>query len=128
MLTRRFVLALFAAVLATAIAVPATHAGAPLTRLNRLTFQSPVSLPGVVLTPGTYVFESGPVNTHPDIVRVTSQDHQKIFYQGFTGRLSRPARMPSKEVISLGEAPAGAPVPIAAWYPLGTNIGHQFRY
>jgi hypothetical protein len=130
MLTRRFVLAVFYALLVTAVAVPAvTHAGGAVPWGNRLTFNSPVALPGhIVLVPGTYMFEAGPLSMHPDIVRVTSADNQKVFYQGFTGRVRRPADVAINESVSLGEARVGAPVPIAVWYPLGSNIGHQFRY
>ena len=130
MLTRRFVLAVFYALLVTAVvSPPVTHAGGPLTRADRLTFNSVVALPGrVILAPGTYMFEAGMLGLHPDIVRVTSTDYQKVFYQGFTVRVVRPAGLGPKEAIALAEAPVGAPVPIAAWYPLDSNIGHQFRY
>ena len=130
MLTRRFVLAVFFALLVAAVAAPlVTHAGGPVTRGDRLTFNGVVALPGrVILPPGTYMFEAGAVNMHRDIVRVTSTDYQKVFYQGFTIPVVRPAGLGPKESVALGEAPVGAPVPIAVWYPIDSNIGHQFRY
>jgi hypothetical protein len=128
MITRRIVLVAFVVALAVAFTVPSTHAGIALTRVNQLTFNAPVSLPGVVLLPGRYAFETGPVGTHPDIVRVTSADYQKLYFLGFTQRIPRPGGMGPGEVLALGEAPAGAPTPIRAWFPIGSKTGHEFLY
>jgi hypothetical protein len=49
---------------------------------NNLTFSTAVMLPGVTLTAGTYVFEAGPGGANPNIVRVMSQNRQKLFYLG----------------------------------------------
>jgi hypothetical protein len=96
-------------------------------KINRLTLGTPVRLPGVVLLPGEYAFESGARGTHPGIVRVTSADNQKVYYQGFTQAVQRP--WDDREmVLAFGEAPVGAPKPIAAWFPLGSRIGHRFIY
>ena len=62
----------------------------PLTMTNNLTFSKAVALPGVTLAAGTYVFESGPGGTNPNIVRVLSQNRQKQFYLGFTVPQIRP--------------------------------------
>jgi hypothetical protein len=86
-----------------------------------------VSLPGVTLAAGTYVFESGPGNTHPDIVRVLSQNRQTQFYLGITIPKERPRGAPPS-ILTLGEAPAGAAAPILIWYPVGTTTGHEFMY
>ena len=54
---------LIAVVLAMAALLPAssTLASPPLTRINNVTFSSPVRLPGnTLLTPGKYTFEAGP--------------------------------------------------------------------
>lgn len=126
MFNHRIVLTVSLMVLVALTTVPSTQAGATLTKVNRVTFSSPVSLPGVVLLPGTYMFESGPVSTHPDIVRVTSADYRELLYVGFTRRIARPAGVARNEVVSLGEALIGAPVPITAWYPIGSNMGHGF--
>ena len=128
MLTRRLVLTAVVVAATAAIAASSTHAGSMLTRVNRLTFSAPVALPGVVLAPGTYAFESGPLGTNPAIVRVTSADHRRLLYQGFTISVRRPMTMERSEVLQLGEAPKGSPQPIAAWYPIGNNTGHRFIY
>lgn len=128
MTTRRIVLTGLVVVLAVVFSAPSMHAGVALTRVNQLTFNAPVALPGVVLLPGRYAFETGPIGTHPDIVRVTSADYQKLYFVGFTQRIPRPAAMGPGEVLALGEAPAGAPAPIRAWFPIGSNTGHEFLY
>ena len=78
-----------------------------------------------LLTPGTYTFEAGPNGTSRDIVRVTTRDGRRVLFMGFTTPVSRPVRGP---IVSLGEASAGAPQPIAVWYEDGATSGHQFRY
>ena len=128
MLNRRIVLTAFVVALVVAFTAPSMQAGAARTNVNHLTFSRSVALPGVVLLPGRYAFEAGSIATSPDIVRVLSADRQQLYFVGFTNRTPRPARMASTEVVSLGEAPAGTPAPITAWYPIGSNMGHEFRY
>jgi hypothetical protein len=116
---------MFAAIL-TASAPQAAHM-APLTMANNLTFSKAVMLPGITLTAGTYVFESGPGGTNPNIVRVISENRQKLYYLGFTNAIVRPwGHEPS--VLTFGEAANGAATPILAWYPVGSNQGHEFLY
>ena len=98
-----------------------------LTMTNTLTFSKPVSLPGVTLAAGTYVFEAGPGGTNPNIVRVLSPNRQKLFYLGFTAPIVRP-RDAGPDLLTFGEAANGAPAPILAWYPIGSNSGHEFMY
>ena len=110
----------------TAAALQAAHM-APLTMANTLTFSKAVMRPGVTLTAGTYVFETGPGGTNPNIVRVMSQNRQKLHYLGFTNPVVRPwGHEPS--VLTFGEAAADGVAPILAWYPVGSNQGHEFIY
>jgi len=98
----------------------------PMTVSNNLTLSNPVGLPGVTLPAGTYVFEAGP-SLNPNIVRVLSPNRQRLFYQGFTVRITRRFDA-EKSVLTFGETTNGAPAPIIAWYPLGSNSGHAFMY
>ena len=109
------------------IAAPSTQGSSMLTTVNRLTFSAPVTLPGVVLLPGTYTFEAAPLERNHTIVRVLSADH-RVSYLGFTVPLSRPRTMDRSTVLAFGEAPRGAPQPIDAWYPIGSHLGHRFIY
>ena len=128
MFNRRF--ALIASVVAVVVLVMAasTQARSPLTRVNHLTFSGPVALPGAVLTAGTYTFESGPVGTDPNIVRVTTRNGQRVLYMGFTMKVSRPAGSAESHLVSMGEARRGSPAPIVAWFPVGSATGHEFLY
>ena len=127
MLTRRIVLATLTAV-GTIVLASSTIAGTDIRSVNGLTLNTPVRLPGVILLPGSYSFQSGPVGSHHDIVRVTSANNQKLHYLGFTQRVARPANMDANTVLTFEEAPAGAPKPIGVWFPLGSKVGHEFIY
>ena len=94
-------------------------------RVNHLTFNRAVALPGVTLPAGTYVFEV--VGNSSDVVRVSSKQGRHYF-MGFTQRIERPAARRPLPLATFGEAPAGTPQPIAAWYPIGSARGHRFLY
>jgi len=128
MLNRRIVLTAVAVVFAVAFTVPSMQAGANLSNVNRVTFNHSVALPGVILLPGSYTFEAGALGMSPNIVRVTSPDYQKLYFVGLTQRVARPANMAPNQVVSLGESPIGQPSPIRAWYPIGSQSGHEFLY
>ena len=122
--------ALTASVVAVAILVMAasTQAQFMSMRTNHLTFSGPVALPGVVLDAGVYTFESGVGGGNRDLVRVTTRNGQEILFNGFTTLVARPAGRATGPIVSMGEAPAGSPAPIVAWYPVGSTTGHEFRY
>ena len=97
-------------------------------RTTYLTFNRPVSVPGVSLAPGTYRFEIVNPNTSSDIVRVSNRDRSRVYWTGFTLHTTRPGGMKRDQVISFGEAPVNTPLPIKAWYFIGENTGRQFIY
>jgi hypothetical protein len=92
---------------------------------NRLTFSRSVALPGVVLPAGSYTFDVAS-DTALDVVVV--RNRTKVFYMGFTGTVQRPASMSKTAAVTLGEVSASEAAPITAWYEIGGNIGHEFRY
>jgi len=93
-----------------------------------LTFNRPVSLPGVMLGSGTYIFEVPDPIDAADVVRVTSRDHSIVYLTAFTRAVTRPAGMPHDQLISFGEARPDAPQPIAVWWPQNESTGRQFIY
>ena len=127
MFTRTLVLTACAVALATLLTSSSTQAQGPV-GLNYLTFNSTVALPGVVLPPGRYAFESGPHGTDRALVRVMSADRQRMHYLGLTNAVSRPAAMPLNQTVLLGEASRGEPTPIKAWYLINSPRGHEFRW
>ena len=110
------------------VAVMQSHSAAlSSNRSMYLTFSAPVGLPGVSLGTGTYIFEqASPAGPAADVVRVLSRDRKLVYYQGFTTTVERPSGMRPGQVVTIGEAAAGSPTPIKAWYPEGEKVGHQF--
>ena len=92
-----------------------------------VTFSGSVALPGVTLERGTYVFERVNAGT-PDAVVVRTADSRKVQFMGTTQPAQRPAWLASSRHIVFGERRAGAPLPIAAWYPPGETFGYRFIY
>ena len=93
-----------------------------------LTFNRPVSLPGVMLGSGTYIFEVPDPIGAAQVVRVTSRDRSIVYLTAFTRAVTRPAGMPHDQPISFGEARPDAPQPIAVWWPQNESTGRQFIY
>ena len=127
MFTRNLALIAGVAAVEAVLTATSSQAGMPMTRVNNLTFSHAVALPGVTLAAGTYVFEAGPGGTNSNLVRVRTVNQQKQLFLGFTIPISRPADAPGRLLI-FGEAQAGEPTPIVAWYPVGSDRGHEFLY
>ena len=124
-LTRNLVFTAAIALMAFAAAAP-TRAAIGLG--DRLTFNTAVALPGVVLPAGAYTFEIANPDSSLRVVRVTRRDTGRVYFAGFTQMVPRPVDLPADQVISLGEAPRGEAVPITVWYPRGRSQGHRFIY
>jgi hypothetical protein len=126
-MTRRgMVVVLGLALVGLAAAAPG-DAGVDTGRTTHLTFSKPFSLPGVTLGAGTYIFERAAPQSAIEVVRVSSRDRRFVYYLGFTELTEKPRGTASP--ITFGEAPAGSPVPVRAWYPTGTSTtGHRFLY
>jgi hypothetical protein len=123
----KFLFAVVAAGLLTAATTYATTT-TPFTRINYLTFSRPVSLPGVSLGAGAYVFEEGPGGVSRDIVLVRNRETGQPMFLGFTREVRRPQGMPMNVSVEFGEVAAGTPTPIMRWYPVGSENGHEFLY
>lgn len=108
-------------------AATALHGWSGGTIRNDVTVNRPVALPGVVLDPGSYVFEALRTDSSFRIVRVSTRGGQGK-YIGFASPVERPATLLAGQAMSLGEVPADTPQPILAWYPLGMEGGLEFIY
>jgi|SRR6185503_9485233 len=125
MLRKTALLALLVAVGVTASPPQAAAQFTPLTKVNNLTFSKAAALPGVTLPPGTYLFEAGPAYSSPDVVRV-SRNRRTVFI-GMTIPAVR-AQGAEPGLVTFEEAARGEAARILAWYPAGSNHGHQFLY
>src|SRR5882672_1548568 len=65
-----------------------------------VTFNRPVSLPGVTLGSGTYIFEAPDPESDQDLVRVLSRDRKIVILTTFTRAVDRPADMRRNQVFS----------------------------
>ena len=127
MTRRRIVLAACGVILGVGAALAAEIPWDPMHRQAALTFHRAVSLPGVTLQPGTYVFEVANPDSGGNIVRVRGRDYRNVYFTGFTHRVDRPESLGDRPVL-LGEITPGKAVPILAWYPHGDGTGRQFIY
>jgi len=128
MLTHKSSVAACGVVLAFIVTSAIGHASDMYPR-TLLTFNKAVSLPGVTLAAGTYVFEVANPLSSSNVVRVRSkEDYRHVYFAGFTHRIDRPAATSEPRAVILGEAAAGEAPPILAWFPSGSAMGHEFIY
>jgi hypothetical protein len=92
-----------------------------------LTFSQPVSLPGVALGSGTYIFELLDHGGHNNVVRVVSRDRKTNYFMGLTYSVNRPPDLKRDQLVSFAEASPNVPQPIAVWWP-EASAGRQFIY
>jgi len=129
--TRRKLLAALAGIAVVVLVGPvalARESANDLDRMTYLKFTHPVTLPGVELAAGTYLFELPDPMGALEVVRVSSEDRRIVYYMAFTRIVERPKGLRPGEVISFGETRANAPQPITAWWPGGKSTGREFIY
>lgn len=115
-----------AAILGLAMAAASSQAWTT-NKTTYLTFSGSVALPGVVLPAGAYTFELADPFVNANVVRVLSRNRSRVYFMGFTNPIHRSTASDDRSV-RFSETPAGIPPRIAAWYPKGESIGHEFRY
>ena len=94
---------------------------------TELTFSAPVELPGVVLSPGTYVFKLLESPSDRNIVQVFSKDETKLYATilAIPDYRLTPA---SKTIVRFEERPTGTPEAIKEWFYPGDEYGEEFAY
>jgi hypothetical protein len=120
-------------VFALAMVTPAARASMR-NQAEKITFNQPVQVPGVVLPAGTYWFEVTGLHTGtPDIVTIYNSNWSKVYAtvstvpverKSWTGRAS----WDSQGRVVLAEGPAGQPDSVVEWFYPSRITGHQFLY
>lgn len=91
------------------------------------TFSQPVTLPGVTLPAGTYLFRNPDTTTARRLVQVLSDDGRRSYAMLLTipAQRTEPAAEPE---IRFMETAEGTPPAIKAWWYPGNTIGWEFIY
>jgi hypothetical protein len=115
-------------VAALVLSAPLATAQAPDTNnMTTVTFSAPVSLPGVTLPAGSYLFKLADSQVNRNIVQVFAQDRSKILATilAIPAERNEPA---DETVITFAEAPANTAPAIRYWYYPGQKRGQEFAY
>jgi len=112
-----------------ALVLGATLASAQLATQNDtvVTFSAPVSLPGVTLPAGSYLFKLADSQVNRNVVQVFAKDRSKIFATilAIPAERTEPA---DETVITFNEAPANSAPAVRYWYYPGDKRGQEFVY
>jgi len=92
-----------------------------------ITFGSPVSLPGLTLPAGTYLFRLADTQASRNIVQVFDRDRTKIYATILAIRAER-NEIADDPLVMFRETPSDRPPAIRYWYFAGENTGEEFAY
>jgi hypothetical protein len=90
-------------------------------------FSGAVSLPGVVLPGGDYLFELADPMTSRSVVKVQNRQRSQLFLQAITRKVVRHHDIKAG-TLKLGEAASGTPKRVLVWYPEDDSLGYEFIY
>ena len=126
MLSRRvFGLACAVAVFVCLVAAPVS--AQPLDKRTLFTFSGPVTLPGVTLPAGQYLFRLADPNSSSKVVQVLNADGTKPYGLFFTIPAERLEPASSPEVRFM-ETASGTPAAIRTWWYPGERRGYEFIF
>lgn len=91
------------------------------------TFNQPVTLPGVTLPAGTYLFRIPDATGNRQIVQVLSEDGTRLYTTLMAIRAQRPDASERPEVRFM-ETAAETPAAIKTWWYPGNPVGWEFIY
>lgn len=123
--TRIFGLVCAVAVFACLLAAPVS--AQPLDKRTLFTFSGPITLPGVTLPAGQYLFRLADPNSSSKVVQVLNADGTKPYGMFFAMAAERfePASTPE---IRFMETASGTPAAIRTWWYPGERTGYEFIY
>jgi hypothetical protein len=123
--TRVFCLACAVAVFVCLVAAPVS--AQPLDKRTLFTFSGPVTLPGVTLPAGQYLFRLADPNSSSKVVQVLNADGTKPYGLFFTIPAERLEPASSPEVHFM-ETASGTPAAIRTWWYPGERRGYEFIF
>jgi hypothetical protein len=123
--TRVFGLACAVAVFVCLMAAPVS--AQPLDKRTLFTFSGPVTLPGVTLPAGQYLFRLADPNSSSKVVQVLNADGTKPYGLFFTISAERLEPASSPEVRFM-ETASGTPAAIRTWWYPGERRGYEFIF
>ena len=105
----------------------ATAQGQPSDYRTYFTFSAPVTLPGVTLPAGTYLFRLANPDSSRKVINVLSADGKRSLAMLHTipNQLLRAPQNPEIRFMETGE---NMPLPIKTWWYPGKAIGYEFIY
>jgi hypothetical protein len=123
--TRVFGLACAVAVFVCLMAAPVS--AQPLDKRTLFTFSGPVTLPGVTLPAGQYLFRLADPNSSAKVVQVLNAEGTTPFGLFFTIPAERlePASTPE---VRFMETASGTPAAIKTWWYPGERLGYEFVF
>ena len=118
--------------LACAVAVfvclmAASVSAQPPDKRTLFTFSAPVTLPGVTLPAGQYLFRLADPNSSSKVVQVLNAEGTKPYGLFFTIAAERPEPAASPEVRFM-ETASGTPAAIRTWWYPGERRGYEFIF
>ncbi len=122
---KALVLIICAALICVA-AVPVAKAD-PWNKKTIVTLNDSLEIPGMVLDPGTYIFQLADSQSNRHIVQIWTEDGQHLI----TTILAVPARrqaVSGESVFYFDERPANTPMALRSWFYPGDNTGQEFVY
>ena len=91
------------------------------------TFSGPVTLPGVTLPAGKYIFRLADAQTGRKVVSIQSEDGKRQLAMLHTIPNQAP-KAPNDPEIRFMETSANVPPPVKTWWYPGKSIGYEFIY
>jgi hypothetical protein len=103
------------------------EAQGPMDKRTLFTFSQPITLPGVTLPAGTYLFRLADPEGNRRVVQVLSEDGRNAYAM----LLSIPTQRvdaPDDPEIHFAETPASVPAAVKIWWHPGETFGREFIY
>jgi hypothetical protein len=92
-----------------------------------LTFSDSVMVPGATLAPGTYVFRIADSPSARHVIRILSEDEQRLIATAQAVPMSR-SEATGEIVVKFNPTDRSSPVAMKGWFYPNSKYGHEFIY